>query len=105
MLFSHAVAPGGPRLPRKAGRSVVDWVVVTTDTVVGEVDAVVCVVLVLVVVMVAVPLAADIACCNLVTRTDFRPLDWRPSLVQYRCSCGRVKEDSVVVCSSKMVAA
>ena len=79
MLFSHAVALGGPRLPRRAGRDV-DWVVVTTDAIVGETDgtAVVCVI----VLDVAAPLAADIACCNLVTRTDFRPVDWRPSLVQ-----------------------
>ena len=77
MLFSHAVASGGPRLPRRAGRDVVDWVVVTTDTVVGETDgtAVVCVI-------VLVVAATDIACCNLATRTDFRPVDWRPSLVQ-----------------------
>ena len=67
-------------MPRRAGRDVVDWVVVTTDTVVGETDgtAVVCVI----VLVVAAPLATDIACCNLVTRTDFRPVDWRPSLVQ-----------------------
>lgn len=80
MLFSHAVASGGPRLPRRAGRDVVDWVVVTTDAVVGETDgtAVVCVI----VLVVGAPLATDIACCNLATRTDFRPVDWRPSLVQ-----------------------
>ena len=67
-------------MPRRAGRDVVDWVVVTTDMVVGETDgmAVVCVI----VLVVAAPLATDIACCNLVTRTDFRPVDWRPSLVQ-----------------------
>ncbi len=99
MLFSHTVAPGGPRLLTRAGRGIIDWVVVTTDISVAEV-AVVCVILVLVVVVVAAPLAADIACCNLVMGTDFQPVDWRPSLVQYRCNCGHVKEDSVALCSS-----
>ena len=72
MLLSHAVAPGGPRLPRRAGRDV-DWVVVTTDMVVGETNgtAVVCVI----VLVVAAPLATDIACCNLMMRTDFRLVD------------------------------
>ena len=38
MLCSHALAPGGPRLPRSGGRDILGWVVVATDAVVGEID-------------------------------------------------------------------